>query len=228
MKSSDNNFLRFLRRNAAYLVLALCILAIGLSVTLVLVNKNRDNQLKNDTPVIVTPSNDDQKEPITPDPEPVVKPDPVKPDPQPVDPVVKEKTYILPVKDATSVTEYSEALVFNSTLKRFAAHLAVDFFADEGTPVFAIADGTVESVETTLIYGTTIVIDHGEGLKSVYNSLADGDLVTVGQKIAQGAKIGEVSVSNRQEYKEGAHLHFEITENGKATDPAKYLTFAVK
>ena len=75
MKSSDNNFLRFLRRNAAYLVLALCILAIGLSVTLVLVNKNRDNQLKNDTPVIVTPSNDDQKEPIIPDPEPVVKPE---------------------------------------------------------------------------------------------------------------------------------------------------------
>lgn len=62
----------------------------------------------------------------------------------------------------------------------------------------------------------------------MYNSLADGDSVTVGQKISQGAKIGEVSLTNRQEYKEGAHLHFEMIESGKAVDPAKYLTFANK
>ncbi len=230
MKNSNNAFLRFLRKNAAYFVLGLCILAIGLSVTLVLVNRNKSNELSNADPVIVTPADDvpaADDEPII-QPDPVIKPDPVPENPVPTEPVIVEKTYILPVKNATGITEYSEALVFNSTLKRYSAHLAVDFFAPEGTSVFAIADGTVESVETTLIYGTTVVIDHGDGLKSVYNSLADGDCVTVGQKIAQGAKIGEISLSNRQEYKEGAHLHFEMTENGNSVDPAKYLTFAVK
>lgn len=224
MKTSNNGFLRFLRRNAVYFILALCIMAIALSVTLVLVNKGRNNELNNDQPSIINPPSDDKIAEETPDP--VVKPEPDNP--TPADPVIKEKTYILPIKDATEITEYSEVPVFNSTLKRFSAHLAVDFFAPEGTPVYAIADGTVESVETTLIYGTTIVIDHGEGLKSVYNSLADGDSVTVGQKISQGAKIGEVSLTNRQEYKEGAHLHFEMIESGKAVDPAKYLTFANK
>lgn len=224
MKTSNNGFLRFLRRNAVYFILALCIMAIALSATLVLVNKNRKNELNNDNPTIVTPPSDDKGREEEPDP--VVKPEPDNP--TPADPVIKEKTYILPVKEATEITEYSEAPVFNSTLKRFSAHLAADFYAPEGTPVYAIADGTVESVETTLIYGTTIVINHGDGLKSVYNSLADGDAVTVGQTISQGAKIGEVSLSNRQEYKEGAHLHFEMIEDGKAVDPAKYLTFANK
>lgn len=228
MKESTNNFLRFLRKNAVYFVLALCIIAIGLSVTLVLINKDDRTELNNDPPIVdVTPpvTDADVTPPVV--EEPVIsEPDPIIPDN--TEPVIQEKTYILPVKDASSITEYSETMVFNSVLKRFSAHLAVDFFADEGTPVYAIADGTVESVETTVLYGTTVIIDHGDGLKSVYNSLADGECVTAGQKIAQGAKIGEVSVSNRQEYKDGAHLHFEMTENGEKIDPAKYLTFSVK
>ena len=71
--------------------------------------------------------------------------------------------------------------------------------------------------------GTTITIDHGNGLYSIYNSLADGDSVSVGKSVNQGDEIGQVSVSNRQEYKAGAHLHFEVKENGQLVDPAKYL-----
>lgn len=226
MKNPTNNFLRFLRKNAVYFILGLCLIAIGLSVTLVLLNSGEDKvEINNpeDPPIVdvVTP-------PVT-DDEPTVNPDPIIPDtPTPVEPVIQEKVYVLPVNDATSVTEYGDTMVYNSTMKRFTAHLAVDFFAPEGTPVYAISDGTVESVETTLLEGTTVVINHGDGLKSVYNSLSDGDCVSVGQQIKGGAKIGEVSLSNRQEYKEGAHLHFEMTENGEKIDPAKYLTFSLK
>ena len=105
----------------------------------------------------------------------------------------------------------------------YSSHLAIDYYAPEGTNVLAVFDGNVLSIETTFLQGTTITIDHGNGLYSIYNSLADGDSVSVGQKVSQGDVIGQVSTTNKQEYKSGAHLHFEVKENGKLIDPAKYL-----
>ena len=106
--------------------------------------------------------------------------------------------------------------------------MGIDFFAEEGTPVYAVYDGTVKSVESNLLKGVTITIDHGNGLYTIYNSLADGETVTVGQKVLQGDMIGEVSVSNRTEYKDGAHLHFEVMEDGVLIDPIKYLAIEEK
>ena len=134
----------------------------------------------------------------------------------------------MPVANASEVGEYSETMVFNQTLSRFESHKAIDFYAEEGASVVAVYDGTVESVTNTLLHGTTIVIDHGDGLKSIYNSLADGDSVVSGQTVKQGDVIGQVSSTNRQEYKDGPHLHFVVEENGQVIDPAKYLTFNEK
>ncbi len=219
-KERTNKLLLFMRKNALYLILTACILAVGLSVTLILVNKQNENQItvEPDVPVIIDP------DPIGPD-TPVDEPDtPIIPS----EPVDKPVIFIMPVGNSSSVGAYTETMVWNGTLGRFTAHLAIDFFADEGTPVLAVYDGTIESIETSLIYGTTITIDHGNGLKSVYNSLAEGDAVTQGQVVKQGDVIGEVSVSNRQEYKSGAHLHFEVYENGEKIDPVKYLAFEEK
>ena len=216
-KQSNAKFLIFLRRNALYLILAACILAVGLSITLMLVTQNGNNSavVEPDIPTIVDPV---PEQPDDPDDQTPIVPEPV----------VKPITFIMPVENSTGVGQYVETMVWNSSLNRYSAHLAVDFFADEGTPVLAVYDGTVESVENSLIYGVTITIDHGNGLKTVYNSLADGDAVIEGQTVKQGDIIGEVSVTNRQEYKEGAHLHFEVYENGEKIDPVKYLAFDEK
>lgn len=222
MKHSNGKVVVFLRKNAAYFVLALCIVAVGLAITFMLLSDNGSNVTVDtgldDKPVIETP--------ITPDDsDPVVTPDNPTDIPEPV---AKPITFIMPVKNATEVGAYSDTMVFNSTMGHYSAHLAIDFFADEGTPVYAVYDGTIKSVESSLLSGTTVTIDHGNGLYSVYNSLADGDGVTVGQSVKQGDVIGEVSVTNRQEYKSGAHLHFEVMENGQLIDPAKYLAFDEK
>lgn len=215
----------FFKRNAAYIVLALCVLAIGLAITLVMVNRSAELTAQNDEREqikVVTPEpTDDTPTPV------IVEPTddtPVVPDV----PVVKIISFTMPVENATAVEDYTETLAYNSTLKRFEAHKAIDFFAEDGTPVYAAYDGVVSDVKTTLLTGTTVTVDHGDGLFTVYNSLTDGDKVFVGQSVKQGAEIGTVSNSNRQESKEGAHLHFQVVENGEAINPAKYLAFAEK
>ena len=219
-KQTENRFLIFLRRNMLYLILSACILAVGLSITLMLINQQGNNSavVEPDVPTIIDPVPDEPDGPVI---EPDIPEDPVTPVDKPI-------IFIMPVENSTSIGAYSETMVWNSTLNRFSAHLAIDFYADEGTPVLAVYDGVVESVETSLIKGTSITIDHGNGLKTVYNSLADGDMVVKGQSVKQGDIIGDVSISNRQEYKDGAHLHFEVFENGEKIDPVKYLNFEEK
>lgn len=207
MKEKRNNVLLFFKRNAVYLVLALCILAVSFSITFMLINKNDDLKIDANNSTISKPNQDDTAS--SPDDENVS--------------VIKPVEFIMPVLNPTSIGEYGETMVYNSTLNRYTAHLAMDFYAPEGTSVCAVYDGTVVSVENTFLQGTTITLDHGNGLYSIYNSLADGDSVSVGSAVKQGDIIGEVSVSNRQEYKAGAHLHFEVKENGSLIDPAKYL-----
>lgn len=208
----SNKVLAFLKRNAVYIVVALCIFAVGLSVALGLLTGNKtenviENPIVEETPVV--------------DPTPVVPDTPV----DVVDPVVE---FILPVENYTELRTYSDTMVFNSTLKRYSSHMATDFIAPEGTSVICVYDGVVESVDKTLLEGVSITIDHGKGLKTVYNSLADIDGVTVGSLVKKGQVIGEVSSTNRQESSVGAHLHFEVIENGESIDPVKYMTIQEK
>lgn len=203
----ERSVLMFFKRNAVYLVLALCILAVGLSITFMLINKEGNLSLSGKDNAVISP-NPDQSTGSTEDDNSQVQA-----------PIV----FIMPIESSTSIKDYTETMVYNSTLNRYTAHLAMDFFAPEGTNVFAVFDGTVLSVEKTFLQGTTITIDHGDGLHSVYNSLLDGDSVSIGQTVKKGDVIGQVSSTNRQEYKDGAHLHFEVRENGQSVDPIKYL-----
>ena len=224
MKKQTKTFGEFMKRNAVYLVLALCIIAIGVATTFMLVDKASTNnsQLNNqvqDEPV------DNPDIPSGPD-EPVDNPQ--NPDQPVVNPGVETIIFISPVESATSVVDYSDTMVFNSTLGRYSAHRAIDFFASEGAEVLAVYKGTVKSVESSILHGVTVTIDHGNGLVTVYNSLASVDDIAVGASVEQGDVIGHVSVTNRQEYKDGAHLHFEVMENGEIIDPAKYLVLEEK
>ena len=219
----EKTVLNFFKRNAAYIILALCVLAIGLSITLVMVNRTatlRAQSLERENVQVGTPD-------TTPDATTPVQ-EPISENPVPDVPVVKVITFTMPVERATAVEDYTETLAYNATLKRFEAHKAIDFFAEDGAPVYAVYDGVISDVKTTLLTGTTITIDHGNGLFTVYNSLTDGDKVFVGQSVKQGAEIGTVSTSNRQEAAEGAHLHFQTVENGETINPAKYLALEEK
>lgn len=145
-----------------------------------------------------------------------------------VKPTVKV-TFTLPVDGATVSTDYTAtSVVYNKTLNVYTGHLAIDFSAEAGTPVKAVYGGVVESVETSYLTGTTVTISHDDGLKTVYNSVDADEALTAGTKVEQGQQIGTVSNNNKQEYKDGPHLHFEVYENGKKISPYKYLAVQEK
>lgn len=204
MKKTQN-LTNFMKKNAVFLVMALCIIAIGFSIVYMLLpTENQTNNPPDVDVVVPTPPEDSG-------------------DLGGETPVDKPIEFIMPVASPTSISEFSETMVWSSTMSRYSSHMAIDFFAPEGTSVLAVMDGVVEKVENDLLKGYSVTIDHGNGLKTVYNSLADGDLVYQGMSVKAGDIIGEVSVSNRQEYKDGAHLHFETLENGVSVNPEKYL-----
>ncbi|MFF4927379.1 peptidoglycan DD-metalloendopeptidase family protein [Streptomyces griseofuscus] len=99
------------------------------------------------------------------------------------------------------------------------AHTGLDFPAPQGTPVTAARAGKVESAGWNGAYGMSVVIDHGEGIKTRYAHLSATN-VGVGQAVSGGANIGNVGSTGNTT---GPHLHFEVLANGAQVDPARFI-----
>lgn len=144
-------------------------------------------------------------------------------------PTQKPMTFIVPVDNSTIICDYTAtSVVYNKTLGIYTGHLAIDFSAEQGAEVKAVFDGTIESIVTTYLTGTTVTVAHENGVKTVYNSIEVPETLTVGKAVSQGEVIGFVSDNNKQEYKDGPHLHFEVYENGVKISPYKYLAISEK
>ena len=101
-----------------------------------------------------------------------------------------------------------------------AFHQGLDISTDKGQPVYATADGEVETAAYTGDYGNLIQIKHGFGLTTRYGHLSAFN-VKVGQTVSRGDVIGYVGATGRAT---GAHVHYEILANGKLLNPLQLLT----
>lgn len=132
--------------------------------------------------------------------------------------------FLEPVANSTILKEYSaDALLFNQTLNQWEAHKAVDYVAASGTNVLASYEGTVQSIYSNYMEGTVVVIDHGDGLKTIYKSLDSNTLVEEGDTVDKGDVIGTASDSAMNEAGDGAHVHFEVWKDSQKVDPSAYL-----
>lgn len=101
-------------------------------------------------------------------------------------------------------------------------HTGVDLAAAEGTPVLAARAGRVLLVESVGGYGLSVLIEHGQGLETLYAHLLDAAVVQ-GQDVEAGAVIGRLGASGQAT---GPHLHFELRSRGAqltALDPTPHL-----
>jgi murein DD-endopeptidase MepM/ murein hydrolase activator NlpD len=98
-------------------------------------------------------------------------------------------------------------------------HTGSDFAADEGTPVLAVADGTVVLADEHFFAGNSVFVDHGDGLVSMSFHLSRIDVVE-GDQVKRGQTVGAVGATGRAT---GPHLHFGLRWHGKRVDPAQLL-----
>lgn len=98
-------------------------------------------------------------------------------------------------------------------------HAGTDFGVDEGTPVHAADGGVVVEAGWVSGYGYTVIIDHGNGMSTLYAHNSDV-AVSPGQTVSKGQVV---SYSGNTGGSTGPHLHFEVRINGEPTDPMGYL-----
>lgn len=98
-------------------------------------------------------------------------------------------------------------------------HGGVDFAASYGTGIKATRSGEVIVKTYNSSYGNYIIIDHGNGIASLYAHMS-GFNVSIGQEVSQGSVIGFIGSTGSST---GPHLHFEIRVNGTRVNPMNYL-----
>jgi murein DD-endopeptidase MepM/ murein hydrolase activator NlpD len=227
-KKSKNKFIEFIEKKGFYIALLFCVTVIGVTAYVTsLGNSNYpqpDNNAINKGSVNATCTPNKKTAIDVP-----VQGDITKkiPTPKPTDSNTSKKStnqkFILPVSGSVVFDYAQDKLVYSTTLDEWCSHSGVDLAADKGALVKAVADGVVSDIKNDPRFGVVIIIDHQNGLKSLYANLSSSDMVSPNQKVTQGMIIGSVGSSSTIEMAEPAHLHFEVLKNNKIVNPVTYL-----
>lgn len=145
-------------------------------------------------------------------------------------PPVEQPTYVRPKQvivsaGPSSVSSAGFAWPLRGGISQYASwyHMALDITADFGTSIVAANSGTVSNVITGTWdggYGNNVYIDGGNGYQTHYAHMSSV-FVSSGQSVVAGKTvIGAVGLTGRTT---GAHLHFEVIQNGALVNPLSFL-----
>lgn len=129
---------------------------------------------------------------------------------------------IYPIESGTVMKEYSEDAVYNKTMGDYRAHTGVDFKAQEGDNVLAMADGTVKKIYTDDLYGNVIEVKNGN-FSVFYFGVSDTMYCTEGTSVSRGdiiAKVGGIPCESADE----THIHIEVRVGEKTIDPMMIIS----
>jgi len=100
-------------------------------------------------------------------------------------------------------------------------HPGIDIAAAVGTPVLATASGKVTFAGVDSVYGETIIIEHDNGISTLYGHNSEL-LVEEGNEVLVG---GRIALSGNTGVSTAPHLHYEIRENNQPVNPLKYISY---
>lgn len=123
-----------------------------------------------------------------------------------------------PVKMAEFTSGYGvRSDPFGAGAKR---HEGIDLAGPQGTPIYATADGVVETAGWNPGgYGNLVKLDHGKGIETRYGHMS-AILVQAGQRVVRGQQIGRMGSTGRST---GSHLHYEVRIDGRAVNPIPFM-----
>jgi murein DD-endopeptidase MepM/ murein hydrolase activator NlpD len=130
-----------------------------------------------------------------------------------------EKNFILPVKGQVSMYFGTIEKVNGKSQGR---HRGCDLAVPIGTKVSAANDGTVVFAQKMTVYGGTMVVDHGQGIHTIYLHLSKF-LAKVGQEVSKGEVI---ALSGNTGYSSGPHLHWAMSVHDLRVDPLQWTRMA--
>ena len=134
-------------------------------------------------------------------------------------------TFVSPVVGEVIKSHSMDTPVFSNTLNEWRVHTGIDIAAEEGSSVYAAADGKVSAVYSDPFLGRTVEVTHAGGIVSVYSNLTASDIaVKVGDTVKSGDKIGVVGDTSLSELADEAHLHFGVKVDGVSVNPLDYIS----
>lgn len=137
-----------------------------------------------------------------------------------------DTSFVKPVK-GTIARQYSEEPVYWDSTNSYRPNYGIDIKANIGESVVAALDGKVESINSTTENGVEVIIDHQNGIKTMYSNLDPKINVTQGQTLKKGTPIGVVgnTTLNSAYEKYGDHLHFEVIKSKQSVNPLQYVKY---
>ena len=236
-KSFYHRFSDFIEGKGFYIVLALCLAAIGLSGWFLfssLTGEQEEQPVGGTASITVTPAPTPVatvtpvKPPVTATPRPTATVPAVAATPsatvQPTPTPKSAPTSLTWPVQGEVLTNYSvETLAYDVTMADWRTHAGVDIAAAAGTEVRAPASGVVVEVTEDVMLGTTVVIDHGGDLTTTCANLASVPTVEVGDEVTVGDIIGSVGNTAIAESALASHLHFSVEREGQSVDPMELL-----
>ena len=237
-KSFYHRFSDFIEGKGFYIVLALCIIAIGISgwfLFSTLTKEVPESPVSGSASITVTPKPtataaavQPQKPTVTATAKPAAtasaaaKATPSAAQPTPT-PKSAPTSLTWPVKGEVLAGYSVEALAYDATMGDWRTHDGVDIAATVGDQVRAPASGVVTEVTQDVMLGTTVVIDHGGNLTTTCANLASVPTVEVGDTVTVGDVIGSVGETAIAESALPGHLHFSVSQDGQSVDPMELL-----
>lgn len=131
--------------------------------------------------------------------------------------------YVSPLEGKVVRAYSMDELQYDKTMADWRTHDGIDIAAKDGTTVMAIHSGKVDSVTEDDMYGVTVVINQGGGVKTTYSNLRSSPAVKVGDSVSAGDLIGYIGATAICESAEEPHLHLTMNQDGKSLDPAQYI-----
>lgn len=215
--------LQFVEDKGFYIILALCVTAIGISGYVLFFAEGEPEEL----PVVLADP-EPQVPVVRPDPEdtevPAVRPElPELPEPDQTVMNPAKPARVKPVEGKVLRPFSGEDLVYDRTMGDWRTHNGIDYAAAQGTPVAAVCDAVIGAAWTDGLRGNCLRLDCGDQTFVTYCGLDWSEEAVPGAQVKAGQQIGTLGGSMLTESCEESHLHLEVVKNGRYQDPEKFL-----